>query len=108
MKKLFCCLFVFVRAFAAEPSPLDQAVGPLHFEKAPLPAALRTLSRAVKVTIQTEPELVGDVTVDFSGGTLRSALATMVEPTGLFFEETPSGVMVRQRRTVLYSIDYPQ
>ena len=108
MKKILCSLFVLVRAFAAEPSPLDQPVGPLRFEKAPLPAALRTLSRAVKVTLQAEPELVGDVTVDFPGGTLRNALATMVEPAGLHFEETPGGIMVRQRRTVLYSIDYPQ
>lgn len=108
MKKILCSLFVIARALAADPSPLDQSVGPLRFEKAPLPAALRTLSRAVRLTIQAEPELVGDVTVDFPGGTLRNALATMVDPAGLFFEETPSGVMVRHRQTVLYSIDYPQ
>jgi MSHA type pilus biogenesis protein MshL len=39
---------------------------------------------------------------------LRSALATLAESRGLFVDETASGIVVRQRKTVLYAIDYPQ
>jgi MSHA biogenesis protein MshL len=39
---------------------------------------------------------------------VRGALTALVEPVGLYFEETPSGIFVRQRKTVLYAIDYPQ
>ncbi|MDP3069635.1 MAG: secretin N-terminal domain-containing protein [Opitutaceae bacterium] len=31
-----------------------------------------------------------------------------MEPAGLFFESTPAGLVVRLRKTVLYTIDYPQ
>ncbi len=100
--------FAVTVAVAAEPSPLDQTVGPLRFEKAPLPVVLRALGRAGRTTLHAEPDITSEVTVDFSGGTLRSALTVLVEPIGLFFEETTSGVVVRQRKTVLYAIDYPQ
>ena len=46
MKTLLGLAFVSALALGAEPSPLDQTVGPLRFEKAPLPAALRALGRA--------------------------------------------------------------
>lgn len=108
MKILFCFALLFVYAVAAEPSPLDLPVGPLRFEKTPLPSALRALARTGKATIHVEPGISGEVTVDFSGGTVRGALTTLVEPAGLYFEETPSGIFVRQRKTVLYAIDYPQ
>ena len=108
MKTLLGLAFVSALALGAEPSPLDQTVGPLRFEKAPLPAALRALGRAAGTTIHAEPELAPELTVDFSGGTLRAALTLLTEPGGLFFEETPAGLMVRQRKTVLYAIDYPQ
>jgi MSHA type pilus biogenesis protein MshL len=108
MQKLFCLVLTAALAVAAEPSPLDRSVGPLRFEKAPLPAALRALGRAGKMAIHVEPEITSEVTVDFSGGTLRTALMALVEPVGLFFEETASGLIVRQRKTVLYAIDYPQ
>jgi hypothetical protein len=39
---------------------------------------------------------------------LRSALTALTEPGGYYFEETPDGIAVRFRRTVLYAIDYPQ
>jgi MSHA type pilus biogenesis protein MshL len=107
--KLFLCLALTVAFMAAaEPSPLDQPVGPLRFEKAPFPSALRALGRTGKMTIHAEPDITGEVTVDFPGGTLRQALTAVVEPSGLFFEETPAGIAVRQRKTVLYAIDYPQ
>lgn len=108
MKIHFCFALLFVYAVAAEPSPLDLPVGPLRFEKTPLPSALRALARTGKATIHVEPGISGEVTVDFSGGTVRGALTTLVEPAGLYFEETPSGIFVRQRKTVLYAIDYPQ
>ena len=108
MKTLLCLAFSLAVAFAAEPSPLDQTVGPLRFEKAPLPAAVRTLGRATKTAIHAEPEIVTEITADFSGGPLRDALAALVEPAGLYFEESPTGIMVRVRKTVLYAIDYPQ
>ena len=108
MKKLFCFALTVALAFAAEPSTLDQPVGPLRFEKAPLPAALRTLGRAGRTTIHAEPDITGEVTADFPGGTLRSALAALADPRGLFVDETASGIVVRQRKTVLYAIDYPQ
>ena len=108
MKTLLGLAFVSALALGAEPSPLDQTVGPLRFEKAPLPAALRALGRAAGTTIHAEPELAPELTVDFSGGTLRAALTLLTETGGLFFEETPAGITVRQRKTVLYAIDYPQ
>jgi MSHA biogenesis protein MshL len=108
MKTLSCFAFIIALAAAAEPLSLDQPVGALRFEKTPLPAALRALGRTGKTMIHAEPGIVGEVTIDFTGGTLRAALAAFVEPAGLTFEETASGIVVRQRKTVLYAVDYPQ
>jgi hypothetical protein len=108
MKISLCFALLFAFAMAAEPPSLDLPVGPLRFEKTPLPSALRALARTGKITIHVEPGTTGEVTVDFSGGTVRGALTALVEPVGFFFEETPSGIFVRQRKTVLYAIDYPQ
>jgi len=108
MKRLLYLLLSAALAIAAEPSPLDRPVGPLRVEKAPLPAALRALGRAARTSIRVEPEISNEVTVDFSGGTLRTALEALIEPIGLFSEETSAGIIVRQRKTVLYAIDYPQ
>lgn len=108
MKTLLCFVLTVALASATESSPLDQAVGPLRFEKAPLAATLRTLGRATKTAIHAEPEIASEITVDFSGGSLRDALTALVEPVGLYFEATPAGIMVRVRKTVLYAIDYPQ
>ena len=108
MKTLFYFAVLVSFARAAEPSPLDQTVGPLRFEKTPLPAALRALGRTGQTMIQAEAGITGEVTVDFGGGTVRAALTALLEPAGLFFEATASGIVVRQRQTVLYAIDYPQ
>jgi MSHA biogenesis protein MshL len=108
MKIPLCFVLFFAFAAAGEPPALEQPVGPLRFEKTPLPSALRALARTGKTTIHLEPGFAGEVTVDFSGGTVRSALTALVEPVGLYFEETPSGIFVRQRKTMLYLIDYPQ
>jgi MSHA biogenesis protein MshL len=93
---------------AAEPALLDRPVENLRLEKAPLPAALRSLARACQANILLDPEVTGDVTAEISHGTLRSALTALTEPGGYYYEETPDGVTVRFRRTVLYAIDYPQ
>ena len=108
MKTLFCFAVLVAFARAAEPSPLDQTVGPLRFEKTPLPAALRALGRTGQTLIQAEAGITAEVTIDFGGGTVRAALSALIEPAGLFFEVTASGIVVRQRQTVLYAIDYPQ
>jgi len=108
MKIPLCFVLLFAFAVAGEPPALEQPVGPLRFEKTPLPSALRALARTGKTTIHLEPDIAGEVTVDFSGGTVRSALTALVEPVGLYFEDTPSGIFVRQRKTMLYLIDYPQ
>ena len=108
MKTLFYFVVLVAFARAAEPSPLDQPVGPLRFEKTPLPAALRALGRTGQTMIQAEAGITGEVTVDFGGGTVRAALTALLEPAGLLFEATASGIVVRQRQTVLYAIDYPQ
>ncbi len=108
MKLPLCFVLLFAFAVAGEPPALEQPVGPLRFEKTPLPSALRALARTGKTTIHVEPGIAGEITVEFSGGTLRSALTALVEPVGLYFEETPSGIFVRQRKTMLYLIDYPQ
>ena len=83
MKTLFCFAILVALAGAAEPSPLDQSIGPLRFEKTPLPAALRALSRTGKTMIHAEPGVTGEVTVEFAGGTVRAALTSIVEPAGL-------------------------
>jgi len=108
MKLPLCFVLLFAFAVAGEPPALEQPVGPLRFEKTPLPSALRALARTGKTTIHVEPGIAGEITVEFSGGTVRSALTALVEPVGLYFEETPSGIFVRQRKTMLYLIDYPQ
>jgi len=108
MKILFCFVPLFAAAAFANTPTLDLPVGPLRFEKTPLPSAFRALARTGKATIHVEPGIAGDITADFAGGTLRGALTALVEPAGLYFEEGPSGVFVRQRKTVLYAIDYPQ
>jgi MSHA type pilus biogenesis protein MshL len=66
------------------------------------------LGRTGQTMIQAEAGITGEVTVDFGGGTVRAALTALLEPAGLFFEATASGIVVRQRQTVLYAIDYPQ
>ena len=108
MKTLFCLFLPLAVTVANEPSGLDQPVAALRFEQAPLASALRALGRSVKTPLHAEPGLAVAITADLPGGSLREALTALVEPAGLFFEETPSGIIIRQRKTVLYAIDYPQ
>jgi MSHA type pilus biogenesis protein MshL len=108
MKYPVCFLLSATLALAADPSPLDQPIGPLRLEKSPLPAALRALGRVSATTILAEPDVAGDVTLDFNGGPLRTALIALTEPHGFHFEESPAGIVVRLRKTTLYAIDYPQ
>jgi MSHA type pilus biogenesis protein MshL len=91
-----------------EPSLLDRPVENLRLEKAPLPAALRALGRACQTNMVIDPDVTGEVTVDVSHGTLRSALTALTSPSGYYYEVTPDGITVRNRQTVLYAIDYPQ
>lgn len=104
---LFLCLACTVFAAANQPI-LDRGVSHLRFDKAPLPAALRTLGRACGATILVEPDVTGEITVEIDQGSLRSALAAMTEPYGFYFEENADGIVVRKQKTVLYTIDYPQ
>jgi hypothetical protein len=77
MRLIPCLLLSAALLRAAEPSELDRPVENLRLENAPLPAALRTLARATGVTIHIEPDVTGDVTVEISHGTLRSALVAL-------------------------------
>lgn len=109
MKHLSLLILCFVvTAAAADSGGLQQPVEALRLEKVPMAAALRVLSRASGVPILAETDVLGDVTLDQRRGTLRSALSAVVGPAGYTFEETSEGVLVRNRRTVLYPIDYPQ
>lgn len=106
--KSFLFFLSAIAVLAAEPALFDRPVQNLRLEMAPLPAALRSLARACQTNILIDPEVTGEVTVEINRGTLRSALTALTEPGGYYFEETPDGVTVRFRRTVLYTIDYPQ
>lgn len=106
--KYFLFLFFVSSVIAAEPALMDRPVPNLRLEKAPLPAALRSLARVCQTNVIIEPEVTGEVTVEINRGTLRSALTALTEPGGYSFEETAEGVTVRYRHTVLYPIDYPQ
>ncbi|MDP1581241.1 MAG: secretin N-terminal domain-containing protein [Candidatus Didemnitutus sp.] len=108
MKCCLCFLLSCALLRAAEPSVLDRPVENLRLENASLAAALRTVARACGTSVLLAPEVTGEVTVEINRGTLRSALVALVEPAGFHFEETPDGIAVRLRETVLYPIDYPQ
>lgn len=108
MRIFLLFLLTIAGASASDVGPLDRPVTRLRFEKTPLPAALRALGRTCDITILTEPDVTGDLTAEISAGTLRTALAAMTAPGGYYFEETPSGLMVRRLKTILYAIDYPQ
>lgn len=106
MKSLPCFLLLAVTAAAA--SPLDRPAPSLRLEQAPLPVALRTLSRATQIPILCEPDLDGAVTAELPSGTLRQSLDLITASLGLHFEETDAGIAVRRFKTVLYAVDYPQ
>ncbi len=115
MKYFLLLLLLAVSALAGPtvlstpaPSILDRPVENLRLEKAPLPAALRALGRACQTNVVIDPDVIGEVTVEVSHGTLRSALTALTSPGGYYYEMTPDGVTVRNRQTVLYTIDYPQ
>lgn len=109
MKKLSILIFAGVTAaLAADLAPLDRSVERLLLEKAPLPAALRALGRSCRTNLLIDPDVTGEVTVELSPGTLRSALTALTEPAGYYFEESPTGIAVKRLKTVLYAIDYPQ
>lgn len=105
--KLLPLLLLAVTATAAE-SPLDRLMPSLRLEQAPLPVALRTLSRAAQVPILCEPDLGGTVTIELPAGTLRQSLNSLTASLGLHLEETEASITVRRLKTVLYAIDYPQ
>lgn len=108
MRTLLCFFLLAGATHAAEPSGLDRPLAQFRLEKAPLPAALRALGRASETNILVDPDVTGEATVELTRTTLRGALAALTGPLGYFFEETPEGITVRNRRTVLYTIDYPQ
>lgn len=104
----FFLLLLTATVLGASPDLLDQPVGQLRLEKAPLEAALRTLARTCQFNLLLDADVTGEVTVDFNEGTLRSALAALTRPGGFDFEAGPEGIVVRRLKTVLYTIDYPQ
>ncbi len=82
MKLLFLTVVMVAAAMLRAAPDLEQPVGRLRFEAAPLAAALRSLGRATGTTILAEPEVAGEVTVEIRAGTLHGALAAMVHPLG--------------------------
>lgn len=108
MKTLFCLPLIAVALLGNEPAVLDRPVASLRLEQTPLPAALRALGRACDTTILADPDVTGEITLDFRGGTLHEALAALTAPLALHYELTPAGILVRRLKTVLYTIDYPQ
>lgn len=106
MKRLL--FFLPVVALAAEPSLLDRPVENLRFEQAPLPAALRALARACDTSVRLDADVGGEITMELNRGSLRVALAAMLEPGGFSFAEIEGGIAVRFRTTAIYRIDYPQ
>lgn len=105
--RIFLILFYVAVASAAE-SPRERPVPALRFDHAPLPVVLRTLSRASETPILTEPQLTGTVTLELPGGTLRQALDAITAPLGYHYAQEAGGLMIRRRKTVLYTINYPQ
>ncbi|MDB6095583.1 MAG: hypothetical protein JWM32_3145 [Verrucomicrobia bacterium] len=112
--KSFLLLLPVSAAFATDAMPpveralLDRPVENLRLEKAPLPAALRALGRSCAVNLVIDADVMGEITVDVTRGTLRSALAAILTPSGDSFEWTADGIAIHHRTTVLYAIDYPQ
>ncbi len=108
MKLLFLTVVMVAAAILRAAPDLEQPVGRLRFEAAPLVAALRSLGRATGTTVLAEPEVAGEVTVEIRAGTLHGALSAMVHPLGYYFESEGETVVVRKRKTALYVVDYPQ
>lgn len=106
--RFLLCLLLSTASTWAQASRLDRPVSQFRLEKASLPIALRALGRACDVNIVADPDVTGEVTVELSRTTLRGGLAAIVEPAGYYFEESAEGIAVRFRKTVLYTIDYPQ
>lgn len=106
--KLLLFILSAAALFAGQTALLERPITNLRLEQAPLPAALRSLARACQTSILIDPEVKGEVTVEIDHGTLRSALVALTQPGGYSFEETADGLAVHYRRTVLYTIDYPQ
>lgn len=102
---LFLASITFLAAAA---SPGDQRVPAFKFESAQLPVALRVVSRLGGVPIHVDPDVTGVVSVDFGGGTVGHALATLLTPGGYHWTETADSIGVHRLKTVLYRIDYPQ
>jgi len=108
MKAIFILPLFAVVSLGVEVPVLERPVAGLRLEQTPLPAALRALGRACDTTILAEPDVSGEVTLDFRGGSLREALDALTAPQALHYELSPAGIVVRRLKTVLYTIDYPQ
>lgn len=108
MKYLPLLTLIAAPLCAGQAASLETPVGPLRFEKMPLPAALRLLARVSDTSIVAEPDVVDDVSLELQRTTLGAALSNLVEPAGYFFEESAGGFVVRKMKTVLYPIDYLQ
>ena len=87
---------------------LDQPIDRLHFDDAPLPAALHSIGQVTGTPIVVDPDVEGTVTLDLPPGTLKEALTALTRPLGCDFELRDGTVMVSRRKTVLYTVDYPQ
>ena len=83
MKAIFILPLFAVVSLGVEVPVLERPVAGLRLEQTPLPAALRALGRACDTTILAEPDVSGEVTLDFRGGSLREALDALTAPQAL-------------------------
>jgi MSHA biogenesis protein MshL len=101
-------LLIFAAIPLSAGSILERPVERLHFEAAPLAAALHSLGQATGTPILVDPDVDGEVTLDLPAGTLADALAALTRPLGCDFHERSGTIVVSRRKTVLYTVDYPQ
>lgn len=95
---------------AAKPaSPLDQQIPYFSQDGQPIQRVLQALGRSAGVSIIADPDVTGEVNVEFNNLSVRGILEGMCQPYGFFWEETPQGwVSVHRFKTILYQIEYPQ
>lgn len=87
---------------------LDKRGKPFDYEGADLAETLYTFGHAYRFTIVLDPDVVGKITCESDGGTVRDQLDKLTEAGGVFYEEEGKDlVRVKKSETVTYYIEYP-
>lgn len=70
---------------------------------------LAALGTAADVTIIPDPDVKGKVDTALNNMTLQGALRAVCVPLGFYYTEEPGGwISVRQKRMVIFAVNYPQ